>query len=83
MIPIEEHLVDVAIADPYLVDLESKSTLALSNIWILKHEFSGMQSREKIFYVRQKMKENSCDCYIVTALDEIAWLLNGMMSLPS
>ena len=49
----------------------------LSELWVLKHEFSGMSSHDKVQYVRHKMKENQWDCYVLTSLDEIAWLLNS------
>jgi hypothetical protein len=70
LVPVRENLIDITAADP-------KPTEPLSDIWVLKQEFSGMNSHDKIQYVRYKMKEYSCDCYVVTALDEIAWLLNS------
>lgn len=69
LVPVKENLIDLALEAP-------KPNQALSQTWVLKQEFAGLNSRDKISYVRQKMKENQCDCYVVTALDEIAWLLN-------
>jgi Creatinase/Prolidase N-terminal domain len=56
----------------------TKVNRPLPDIRILQKEFSGANSRDKTLYVRQKMLENNCDCYIVTALDEIAYLLNSI-----
>ena len=70
LIPVKENLIDMVSADP-------KPTDQLSHLWVLKQEFSGMNSHDKVAYLKQKMKEYGCDCYIITALDEIAWLLNS------
>jgi Xaa-Pro aminopeptidase len=69
LVPVKDNLIDMASSQP-------KPTHALSDIWILKQEFSGMNSKDKVKYVRQKMEENNSDCYVLTALDEIAWVLN-------
>jgi len=74
MVAVKENLIDIASAAP-------KPTEPLSDLWVLKQEFSGMNSHDKVGYVRYKMKEHGCDCYVLTALDEIAWLLNSI-SLP-
>ena len=55
-----------------------KSIRELPNIRILQKEFSGANSRDKLVYVRQRIAEHNCDCYVLTALDEIAYLLNSM-----
>jgi len=70
LVAIKDNLID-------MISLDPKPTEQLSDLWVLKQEFSGMNSHDKVLYVRQKMKENNCDCYVVTALDEIAWLLNS------
>lgn len=71
LVPIGENLIDMVAGDPNPVE-------PLSDLWVLKQEFSGMNSHDKIQYVRYKMREYGCDCYVVTALDEIAWLLNSI-----
>jgi len=38
--------------------------------------FAGLSAAEKLQNVRAKMIENKIDAYLVTALDNIAWLLN-------
>jgi len=70
LVPVKENLID-------LVSEAPKPSLPLSQTWKLTQEFTGLNSCDKISYLRQKMKENQCDCYVVTALDEIAWLLNS------
>src|ERR1700685_895893 len=59
----------------------TKSIRELPDIRILQKEFSGANSRDKLVYVRQKMVEHNCDCYVLTALDEIAYLLNSMLHM--
>jgi len=59
----------------------SKPIRTLPNIRILQKEFSGANSRDKLGYVRQRMSEYDCDCYVLTALDEIAYLLNSIFPL--
>jgi Xaa-Pro aminopeptidase len=71
LVPIKENLIDI-------VSQEAKPAEPLSKLWVLKQEFSGMNSQDKLLYVRQKMGEHGCDCYVITALDEIAWLLNSI-----
>lgn len=73
LIPVKENLIDMTSEDP-------NPREPLTNLWVLKQEFSGMNSHDKVQYVRHKMKENACDCYVLTALDEIAWLLNSNSS---
>jgi Xaa-Pro aminopeptidase len=70
LVPIKDNLIDMISSEP-------RPAEPLSDLWVLKQEFSGMNSHDKVMYVRQKLKENNCDCYVVTALDEIAWLLNS------
>jgi len=76
LVPIKENLIDLVSADP-------KPTEPLSDLWVLKQEFSGMNSHDKVGYVRSKMKEHQCDCYVLTALDEIAWLLNRNLTFTA
>jgi Xaa-Pro aminopeptidase len=45
---------------------------------IYSHEikYAGLPLSEKVDIIRQKMKDKDADLYLVTALDEIAWLFN-------
>jgi hypothetical protein len=73
-----ENLISI---HPNLVELvasgNTKPAKVRANTRILGKEFSGVNSRDKIGYVRRKMEEEKCDCYVMTALDEIAYLLNS------
>ena len=72
--PIKENLIDMTLAEPEPVD-------ELNQLWVLKQEFSGMNCNDKVQYLRLKMREHNCDCYVLTALDEIAWLLNSIFPI--
>ncbi|XP_041970704.1 xaa-Pro aminopeptidase 1-like [Aricia agestis] len=39
-------------------------------------EYTGMSWREKVWAVRNELREIGVDAMVVTALDEVAWLLN-------
>jgi Xaa-Pro aminopeptidase len=75
LVPVKENLIDLSSDD-------RKASGPLSQTWVLKQEFTGLNSGDKIAYLRGKMKENQCDCYVVTALDEIAWILNSKPPPP-
>lgn len=61
-----------------LVDLVWKNRPPLSKepVWELKADVTGMERKEKIRLVREEMTKQGTDVLLVTALDEIAWLLN-------
>jgi Creatinase/Prolidase N-terminal domain len=70
---------------PNLIELvasgNTKPAKVQANTRILGKEFSGVNSRDKIGHVRRKMEDEKCDCYVMTGLDEIAYLLNSTHSL--
>ena len=76
LVPVNENLIDMTSPDP-------KPKESLSDLRVLGQQFSGMSSHDKVQYVRHKMKELACDCYVLTALDEIAWLLNSISLIES
>ncbi len=45
-------------------------------VWLMPKEFEGKTRQEKVATVRQLMKENNANHYIISALDDIAWLTN-------
>ncbi|EAL62111.1 peptidase M24 family protein [Dictyostelium discoideum AX4] len=47
-----------------------------NSIFFLEDKFTGKQSNEKLKEIREEMKKQSADLMVVSALDEIAWLLN-------
>lgn len=38
--------------------------------------YAGEDRKSKISRIRDYMKENECNCHIITTLDDIAWILN-------
>lgn len=61
-----------------LVDLIWKERPAISKkpVWELEVTYAGLSREKKMAAVREKMKEAGADYLLLTALDEIAWLLN-------
>ena len=51
---------------------------SLPHLPVFEHlpQFAGLSAAEKLRTVREKMKENGVTAYLVSALDDIAWLLN-------
>ncbi|MDE6389403.1 MAG: aminopeptidase P family protein [Lachnospiraceae bacterium] len=45
-------------------------------VWELGVDYAGKSREEKLSAVREKLKEKKADVLLLTALDEIAWLLN-------
>ncbi len=43
---------------------------------LLGEEYTGKSRAQKLLEVRRAMEEKEADCFILTALDDIAWLLN-------
>lgn len=61
-----------------LTDLvwEDRPAMAREPVWELDAAYTGSTREEKLFMVRKKMAEQKADVLLLTALDEIAWLLN-------
>ncbi|XP_044736863.1 xaa-Pro aminopeptidase ApepP-like [Chrysoperla carnea] len=63
-----------------LIDLIWDKTLrppkSTAKIYVWDIQYAGVPWQEKVVAVRKEMKENDADVYLVSALDEIAWLLN-------
>jgi Xaa-Pro aminopeptidase len=55
---------------------EDRPSLSAEPVWELPVEYAGLSREEKLAKVREKIKEQGADTLLVTALDEIAWLLN-------
>ncbi|CEM10978.1 unnamed protein product [Vitrella brassicaformis CCMP3155] len=45
-------------------------------VFVHAEELAGRNTTEKLAGIRKKMKEKKCDLMVVTALDQVAWLLN-------
>ena len=61
-----------------LVDLiwENRPPISTEPVWELDIKYSGKSREEKLSDVREKMRTENADVLLITALDEIAWLLN-------
>ena len=53
-----------------------RPAISAGHIWELKKEYTGQDRRDKLRILREKMREKGADDLLVSALDEIAWLLN-------
>lgn len=61
-----------------LVDLiwDERPPLSAEPVWEMEISYAGLSREDKMQRVREKMEECGADAFLVTALDEIAWLLN-------
>ncbi len=61
-----------------LVDFiwENRPKISAEPVWEMEASDTGESREEKLCAVREKMKEEGADMLLLTALDEIAWLLN-------
>ena len=64
------------IADPFYTIWEDRPPIPLSPVFILPLKYTGESCQEKVDRIRQKMKSDNIDVTLITALDEIAWVLN-------
>ncbi len=55
---------------------EDRPALSAQPVWELGIEHTGMSAEDKLSAVRGKMSDLGADTFVITALDEIAWLLN-------
>lgn len=64
--------------DKDLVDAIWKDRPEMSSrkVWELDCEYTGMSRKDKIGRLFEIMDKNGADAMVLTALDEIAWLLN-------
>lgn len=53
-----------------------RPALSAEPVWELGEEYAGLSREEKLEKVREKMRDKKADALLLTALDEIAWLLN-------
>ncbi|KAK9508056.1 hypothetical protein O3M35_007802 [Rhynocoris fuscipes] len=68
LLPITQDLVDL-IWFP-----KPNGTMHEAQVWPI--EYAGRIWQDKVAEVRDMMKNEGCDALVITALDEIAWLLN-------
>lgn len=55
---------------------KDRPPIAKGKVWELPAELCGQSREEKLMHLRQEMEKQQGDVLILTALDEIAWLLN-------
>lgn len=55
---------------------EDRPALSAKPVWELDVRYTGMSAADKLCKLRRKMSELGADTFVITALDEIAWLLN-------
>jgi len=53
-----------------------RPSLPLSPVFALEDQYCGSSVSEKLDFLRNFLTENNLDQFLITALDEIAWLLN-------
>lgn len=65
-------------AEPNLVDLvwKNKPVPQFNSIVHLPIEYTGLSWQNKVKSVQKSMKENKASLCVLTALDDVAWLLN-------
>ena len=76
-----EALRDKSITLSYQVDLADelwtdRPPLSREPVWELDVKYTGLSRKEKLDSIREKMAETGADILLLTALDEIAWILN-------
>lgn len=54
----------------------SRPALPTNELWLVPKEFEGLTRREKVERVRERMRKLGATHYLISALDNIAWLTN-------
>ena len=55
---------------------EDRPALSMEPTWALHEKYAGKTAEEKLKELRAEMKKEHTDMYVLTSLDDIAWLLN-------
>lgn len=55
---------------------DDRPSLPDDKVFLLDEKFAGKSASEKISEVRAEMKDKDCDTYLISSLDDIAWLYN-------
>ena len=55
---------------------QERPSISTEPVWEVDVKYTGRSREDKISDVREKMREEKVDVLLLTALDEIAWLLN-------
>lgn len=65
-----------SVADPFKSIWEDRPPIPQNPILILPIQYAGEGCQEKVVRIRQQMEKDNIDVILITALDEIAWVLN-------
>lgn len=71
LVPVKKNLIDAI-----WPEFEEVPQVPESIIKVLDEKYAGEDVKSKIVKVIDAVKENTCDAIVISALDEIAWLLN-------
>lgn len=55
---------------------KERPAMSASTVWELPYDYAGESRKDKLAAIRTDMRGQSADVCVLTALDEIAWLLN-------
>ena len=55
---------------------DDRPALSARPAFFLEEKYSGRSAADKLSFVRKSMEENGADTFILTSLDDIAWLYN-------
>ncbi len=78
---LEQAVADKEITFAWNTDLgnavwKNRPALSKEPVWELDASYTGMTREKKLARVRENMKELGTDLFVLTSLDDIAWLLN-------
>lgn len=69
LIAVRKNLVDIVWG-------EGKPPRPNEPVKLLRHQYSGKDTRTKLHELRKELKKKQLDCFVVSMLDEVAWLFN-------
>lgn len=69
MVAVTENLVDIVWAG-------GKPPRPNESVKLLRQQYSGKDTTAKLQDLRREMKKKQLDCFVVSMLDEVAWLFN-------
>ena len=64
---------DKDLVDEFWTD---RPALSVKPAFFLEEKYSGRPASDKLAFVRKTMKDEGADAYVLTSLDDIAWLYN-------
>lgn len=69
LVAVTENLVDTVWA-------EGRPSRPNEPVNLLRHQYSGKDAKAKLQDLRKELKKKQLDCFVVSMLDEVAWLFN-------